>query len=98
MNRCIQMKFVGAIVFTAILGVVFVAGFAAPAFTQDAPEVGPKPPIVVKAMDSHIGNITGHSAAAKSDYRRYCAGCHGKEIKRKLIKERRGKRKKKNKI
>jgi mono/diheme cytochrome c family protein len=28
-------------------------------------------------MESHIGNITGHAAAAKSDYRRYCAGCHG---------------------
>jgi cytochrome c oxidase cbb3-type subunit 2 len=28
-------------------------------------------------MESHIGNITGHAADAKSDYRRYCAGCHG---------------------
>jgi cytochrome c oxidase cbb3-type subunit 2 len=28
-------------------------------------------------MESHIGNITGHSQDAKSDYRRYCAGCHG---------------------
>ena len=28
-------------------------------------------------MQSHIGNITGHAADAKSDYRRYCAGCHG---------------------
>src|SRR5579862_149083 len=27
--------------------------------------------------ESHIGNITGHAAAAKSDYRRYCVGCHG---------------------
>jgi cytochrome c oxidase cbb3-type subunit 2 len=31
----------------------------------------------MKPMESHIGNITGHAAAAKSDYRRYCAGCHG---------------------
>jgi cytochrome c oxidase cbb3-type subunit 2 len=28
-------------------------------------------------MESHIGKITGHSQAAKMDYRRYCAGCHG---------------------
>lgn len=47
------------------------------AFAQDAPDVGPKPGIVVTSMESHIGNITGHSAAGKGDYRRYCAGCHG---------------------
>ena len=29
--------------------------------------------------DSHIGNLTGHAAAAKMDYRRYCVGCHGEE-------------------
>ena len=28
-------------------------------------------------MQSHIGNLTGHAAAAKEDYRRYCVGCHG---------------------
>jgi mono/diheme cytochrome c family protein len=28
-------------------------------------------------MESHIGNITGHAKGAKSDYRRYCVGCHG---------------------
>jgi mono/diheme cytochrome c family protein len=28
-------------------------------------------------MESHIGKLTGHAAAAKADYRRYCAGCHG---------------------
>jgi len=28
-------------------------------------------------MQSHIGKFTGHAAAAKSDYRRYCVGCHG---------------------
>ena len=30
-------------------------------------------------MESHIGNLTGHasSSTAKSDYRRYCVGCHG---------------------
>jgi mono/diheme cytochrome c family protein len=27
--------------------------------------------------ESHIGNLTGHASAAKMDYRRYCAGCHG---------------------
>jgi len=28
-------------------------------------------------MESHIGNLTGHAANAKGDYRRYCVGCHG---------------------
>ncbi len=27
--------------------------------------------------ESHIGNISGHAAAGKDDYRRYCVGCHG---------------------
>src|SRR5438309_1575042 len=27
--------------------------------------------------ESHIGSLTGHASAAKMDYRRYCAGCHG---------------------
>jgi len=61
--------------FSAILSFVLAAGFTAMA--QDAPDVGPHPPMPVKPMESHIGNITGHSEAAKSDYRRYCAGCHG---------------------
>jgi len=28
-------------------------------------------------MESRIGNVTGHAADGKSNYRRYCAGCHG---------------------
>jgi cytochrome c oxidase cbb3-type subunit 2 len=28
-------------------------------------------------IEAHIGKLTGHAAAAKSDYRRYCVGCHG---------------------
>jgi mono/diheme cytochrome c family protein len=28
-------------------------------------------------MESHIGNLTGHAAAAQGNYRRYCVGCHG---------------------
>lgn len=28
-------------------------------------------------MESHIGNLTGHSAAGKELYFRYCWGCHG---------------------
>ena len=28
-------------------------------------------------MESHIGNVIGHAKAGQSDYRRYCAGCHG---------------------
>jgi cytochrome c oxidase cbb3-type subunit 2 len=27
--------------------------------------------------ESHVGNVTGHARSAQSDYRRYCAGCHG---------------------
>jgi cytochrome c oxidase cbb3-type subunit 2 len=28
-------------------------------------------------MESRIGNLIGHAADGKSNYRRYCAGCHG---------------------
>jgi mono/diheme cytochrome c family protein len=58
-----------------VLSLVLAVGVAASA--QDAPDVGPKPPLVVKPMESHIGDVTGHSANGKSNYRRYCAGCHG---------------------
>jgi mono/diheme cytochrome c family protein len=74
MDKLKSAHFVGVTLFTAIVGLVFAA---APAFAQDAPDVGPTPHLVVKPMESHIGNITGHAAAGKSDYRRYCAGCHG---------------------
>jgi cytochrome c oxidase cbb3-type subunit 2 len=82
MNSLKPMRFIGsifspAIPFAAILGVVLAAGFTARASAQDASDVGPQRPVVVKPMESHIGNVTGHAAAAKSDYRRYCAGCHG---------------------
>ena len=60
--------------FSPILSSILVVGFSV-AMAQDAPEVGP--PLAVKPMNSHIGNLTGHSQDAKSDYRRYCAGCHG---------------------
>ncbi|HSZ64237.1 MAG TPA: cytochrome c [Terriglobales bacterium] len=66
------MRFMSAILVIAIFGLLTVLAFA-----QDEPIVGPKPPVVVKPMESHIGNLTGHSVDAKSDYRRYCAGCHG---------------------
>jgi cytochrome c oxidase cbb3-type subunit 2 len=26
---------------------------------------------------THVGNLTGNTAAGKQDYRRYCVGCHG---------------------
>ncbi len=61
--------------FRAILSSILLVGFSA--IAQDAPEVGPHPPGPVKPSNSHIGNLTGHSQDAKSDYRRYCAGCHG---------------------
>jgi len=27
--------------------------------------------------ETHVGSLTGNSAAGKQDYRRYCVGCHG---------------------
>jgi len=81
MNSLKPMRFTAipctAILGSTILGLVLAAGFTPRTFAQDAPDVGPKPRVVVKSRESHIGNITGHSADAKSDYRRYCAGCHG---------------------
>jgi len=62
--------------FHAISGFIFAASFNV-ARAQEAPDVGPRPPAPPVHMESHIGNLTGHSANAKSDYRRYCAGCHG---------------------
>lgn len=62
--------------FSAVLSFILVAGFAA-AQAPEAPEVGPHPPGPTKHMESHIGDITGHSEEAKTDYRRYCVGCHG---------------------
>jgi len=72
MNSWKPMRFISAILVIAIFGLLTVLAFA-----QDEPIVGPKPPVVVKPMESHIGNLTGHAVDAKSDYRRYCAGCHG---------------------
>jgi len=63
--------------FAAIFGLILAVGLVIPANAQDVPDVGPKPRVIVKPMESHIGNLTGHSESAKSDYRRYCAGCHG---------------------
>ncbi len=58
-----------------VLSVVLAAGVTASA--QDVLDVGPKPSVVVKPMESRIGNVTGHATGGKSNYRRYCAGCHG---------------------
>jgi cytochrome c oxidase cbb3-type subunit 2 len=62
---------------TTTVGFILAAGFTVALSAQDAPDVGPHPPQPVKPMESHVGAITGHSKDAKSDYRRYCAGCHG---------------------
>jgi mono/diheme cytochrome c family protein len=29
------------------------------------------------AQEAHIGGLTGHAAAGKKEYQRYCVGCHG---------------------
>ncbi len=65
-------------VFVALLSFILVVGFAS-AYAQDVPDVGPHPPTPRPKMESHVGNVTGHSDTpqAHSDYRRYCAGCHG---------------------
>jgi mono/diheme cytochrome c family protein len=34
-------------------------------------------PAITFAQQSHVGNLTGDSAAGKPLYRRYCVGCHG---------------------
>ena len=57
--------------------VSFGLGLSSLAFGQDAPDVGPHPAVPLKPMESHVGKITGHSKSAASDFRRYCAGCHG---------------------
>lgn len=32
---------------------------------------------VSAAQETRVGGLTGHAAAAKKDYRRFCVGCHG---------------------
>jgi mono/diheme cytochrome c family protein len=71
------MRSIGVTFFAAMLGLLFVAGFVTPASAQDEPAVGPKPPVPFRNTESHVGDITGHSADGKLPYRRYCAGCHG---------------------
>jgi len=60
---------------TTIVSFVLAVGITSRA--QDAPDVGPHPRTPEVQMESHIGKLTGHSKDAKSDFRRYCAGCHG---------------------
>jgi cytochrome c oxidase cbb3-type subunit 2 len=61
---------------SGILSFILAAGFTV-ARAQDVPDVGPHAPGPPVVMESHIGNLTGHSQDAKYDYRRYCVGCHG---------------------
>ena len=77
MNSLKSVRCIRAMVWTASVGLLLVVEFGTVAFSQDEPVVGPKPAIVVKPMESHIGDLIGHAAGGKSDYRRYCAGCHG---------------------
>jgi len=71
MNNLKQAHF-----FSGIMSFVLAAGLTA-VVAQDAPDVGPHPPTPAKAMESHVAHIVGHSKSATTDYRRYCAGCHG---------------------
>ena len=61
----------------AILSFVLASGSAVAVSAQEAPDVGPHPPTPLPNMESHIGHVVGHAKNAKSDFRRYCAGCHG---------------------
>jgi cytochrome c oxidase cbb3-type subunit 2 len=63
--------------FNTILSLALALGLTSRVTAQEAPDVGPHPPEPLKAMESHIGGLTGHAKDAKMDYRRYCAGCHG---------------------
>jgi mono/diheme cytochrome c family protein len=65
--------------FNAGLSLIFLAGLTIALSAQEAPEAGPLHPVAVRPMESHIGGLTGHSESAKTDYRRYCAGCHGEQ-------------------
>jgi mono/diheme cytochrome c family protein len=69
-------KFKKVLCLNATFGFILSAGWIV-ARAQEAPDVGPHPPAPPVHMESHIGNVTGHSENAKNDYRRYCAGCHG---------------------
>src|SRR5215470_4111326 len=60
----------------AVFSFLLAAGLTL-AGAQEVPDVGPHPPAALKHMESHIGDVSGHSENAETDYRRYCAGCHG---------------------
>src|SRR5437879_2583867 len=55
-----------------LFGLVFAAG-APPCIAQIDIHIH----TVTGPMESHIGNLTGHSSAGKPLYRRFCIGCHG---------------------
>lgn len=63
---------------SVVLSFVVAGGFTA-AQAQDVPDVGPHPLAPPVLMESHIGHLVGHSQDARSDYRRYCVGCHGEQ-------------------
>jgi mono/diheme cytochrome c family protein len=58
---------------SSVLGAAAVVAFAMPSSAQQT-----KYDFESRMnIESHVGNITGHSKDAKGDYRRYCVGCHG---------------------
>jgi mono/diheme cytochrome c family protein len=58
---------------SSVLGAAAVVAFAMPSSAQQT-----KYDFETRMnIESHVGNITGHSKDAKPDYRRYCVGCHG---------------------
>ncbi len=59
--------------FSLVMGVVVVVALASRSGAQNTPAMEDQ----WMGVESHIGNLTGHAAAAKEDYRRYCVGCHG---------------------
>jgi len=56
----------------AALALVLPAALGAQQADQAAPAAKPNP-----HMESHVGDVTGHSEAGANLYYRYCWGCHG---------------------
>jgi len=54
------------------VALIFPFSLVAQQASDQAPAAKPS-----KHMESHIGNLTGHSEAGAQLYYRYCWGCHG---------------------
>jgi mono/diheme cytochrome c family protein len=69
-----KLSVVFALGFAGLLGAGATSSFAQSHVNSPDPSLG-TPNVATET--SHIGNLTGHAAAGKQLYRRYCIGCHG---------------------